>query len=393
MTKRLLLIGFVLLLIVVGSIAQDDGNTITAPDPDAYEWEEVASGFDNPLYLTTADDGSGRLFVVEQTGYILIIEDGEWDLTPFLDLSGELTPDVFQGGYTERGLIGLVFHPEYEENGYFWVHYINREGNQVISRFTVSEDDPNRADRDSEVVYLTFEDVFDNHNGGQLAFGPDGMLYIGIGDGGNLGDPLGHGQDTSVYFGKMLRVDVDRIEDRYVVPASNPFSGEDGYRSEIWATGLRNPWRFSFDSETGDLYIGDVGESAWEEINFQPADSTGGENYGWSHFEGEGVFAAEQPEPAEPVFPVAGYSHSEGCSITGGYVYRGEAMPELDGVYFYGDYCNGRTWTTFRDEDGEWQINPFHETERQISSFGLDENGELYMVDYKGGIYKLVAAG
>ncbi len=393
MTKRLLLIGFVLLLIVVGSTAQDDGNTITAPDPDAYEWEEVASGFDNPLYLTTADDGSGRLFVVEQTGYILIIEDGEWDLTPFLDLSGELTPDVFQGGYTERGLIGLVFHPEYEENGYFWVHYINREGNQVISRFSVSEDDPNRADRDSEVVYLTFEDVFDNHNGGQLAFGPDDMLYIGIGDGGNLGDPLGHGQDNSVYFGKMLRVDVDRIEDRYVVPASNPFSGEDGYRSEIWATGLRNPWRFSFDSETGDLYIGDVGESAWEEINFQPADSTGGENYGWSHFEGEGVFAAEQPEPTEPVFPVAGYSHSEGCSITGGYVYRGEALPELDGIYFYGDYCNGRMWTTFRDEDGEWQINPFHETERQISSFGLDGNGELYMVDYKGGIYKLVAAG
>ncbi|MDX1995463.1 MAG: PQQ-dependent sugar dehydrogenase [bacterium] len=367
-------------------------NTITPPDPTLVQWSEfLTDEFDNPLYITNAGDGSNRLFVVEQTGYIFVVQDGEILFDPFLDVSMLLTPDVFQGGYTERGLIGLAFHPNYEENGTFYIHYINQDEHAIVARYRVSADDPNVADPNSAVILIDEQDPFSNHNGGQLAFGPDGYLYIGIGDGGDLGDPLGYAQNPGVVFGKILRIDVDS-GDPYAIPETNPFVDNADYRPEIWAMGLRNPWRFSFDALTNDLYIGDVGESTWEEINVQPADFAGGANYGWNAFEANVPFDLDTPVPRGMILPVATYSHDEGCAVTAGHVYRGEALPALQGVFFYGDYCNGRVWTTYRGEDGTWNTSLFMETERQISSFGVDEAGELYLVDYKGSILKLTAA-
>ncbi len=351
---------------------------------DDYQWVQIASGFDNPLGVVSA--GDERLFGVEQLGRIWVIENGEELPDPFLDISDLLSPDVFSGAYTERGLLGLVFHPNYQENGIFFINYTDVDGNTVIARYQVSADDPNRADPTTATTILYVLQPFANHNGGQLAFGPDGYLYIGLGDGGDQGDPFGNAQNLETLLGKMLRIDINAPF--YRVPEDNPFVNVEGAAPEIWALGLRNPWRFSFDRETGDLYITDVGEDLSEEVNFQPADSTGGENYGWEYYEGETLRGGNPPD-LEITMPTLTYSHSEGCSISGGYVYRGQAMPELVGVYFYGDYCSGKIWTAWQDNSGTWRSELFMSTGYQISSFGEDMNGELLLVDYKGDIYRL----
>ncbi len=385
MLKRLIVI---LIIFVMSSLtlAQD----VVVPDPANYQWTVIASDFDNPLGLVNAGDGSGRLFVIEQAGLIWIIEDDEVLFDPFLDISALLPPVVFQGGYTERGLLGLAFHPDYESNGLFFINYTDVRGDTIIARYQVSADDPNRADESSATVILKVNQPYDNHNGGDLAFGSDGYLYIGLGDGGSQDDPLGMGQRTSTHLGKMLRIDVNA--ETYVVPADNPFVNNPDYKPEIWAIGLRNPWRYSFDMATGDLYIADVGQWKWEEINFQPA-GVGGQNYGWNAFEGSYDHPEKQfaVDPALVTMPVAEYPHEQGCSVSGGYVYRGEALPELDGIYLYGDYCNGRMWALTRDAAGQWVNTIWMETGRVITAFGQDEAGEIYLVDYKGEVARLVA--
>jgi glucose/arabinose dehydrogenase len=298
---------------------------------------------------------------------------------------------VFGGGYTERGLLGLAFHPNYAENGLFFVNYTNRSGNTEVVRYNVMADDPDQADPASATTLLTVTQPYANHNGGHLAFGPDGYLYIGLGDGGSGGDPQGNGQNRTALLGKMLRIDVDS-GDPYGIPEDNPFVNDSAYRPETWALGFRNPWRYSFDRATGDLYIADVGQGNWEEVSFQPADSEGGENYGWNIFEANHPFEGSGDRAAF-VMPIAEYSHSEGISITGGYVYRGEAIPDLQGVYLYGDWGSGRIWAAYRDESGTWQTSEFMETGHSISSFGEDEAGELYAVDYSGSVLRFEAAG
>jgi glucose/arabinose dehydrogenase len=356
------------------------------PDPARYQWVEVASDFDSPIYLTHA--GDGRLFVAEQGGLIWVIENGEVLPNPFLDISLLLSDDVFAGGYTERGLLSFAFHPDYAENGLFFVSYTDVNGDSVIARYPVMPDDPNLADAESATLILTQDQPFADHNGGYIGFGPDGYLYIGFGDGGSLDDPSGNGQRTDTFLSKILRIDVSA--DTYIVPETNPFVENADYLPEIWAVGVRNPWRMSFDRATGDLYIGDVGQWDWEEVNFQPADSPGGENYGWSAYQGAHPFK-DTPISSDVTMPIFEYPHSEGCAITGGYVYRGEMLPELQGVYFFADYCTGRIWTMIRDESGAWEAALFMDTDQVITSFGEDANGELYTLDYKGNVYRLEA--
>jgi glucose/arabinose dehydrogenase len=364
------------------------------PDPARYEWVQVDGRFDNPLYLTHAGDGTGRLFVVEQAGFIWIVQDDVIADYPFLDISDLVTDDTFRGGYSERGLLGLAFHPRFAENGVFFICYIDRGNNSLLVRYRTMPDDPTRADPESAVTLLSVHQPFEDHNGGMLGFGPDGYLYMSLGDGGGgQGDPEGDAQNLLSHLGKILRFDVSDINaDAYAIPPDNPFAGREDAHPEIWAYGLRNPWRFSFDRLTGDLYIADVGWGTIEEIDFQPADSPGGENYGWAVFEGTLRINPELEPPADVVWPAFEYDHSYGCSVTGGYVYRGEAMSELQGRYIFGDYCNGRMWTMQRDASGAWRAEVFMETGRQISSFGEDEQGELYLVDYKGFVLRLQPA-
>lgn len=348
-------------------------------DGSNYELKEIAKGFDDPLYLTHAGDGSGRLFVAEQGGVIKIIKNG-WLLSKaFLDIRQK----VRSGG--EQGMLGLAFHPNFSRNGYFFVHYSDVNGDTVISRFTVSKDS-DVADPNSEFMVLTQDQPYRNHNGGQIVFGPDGYLYIGLGDGGSGGDPHGNGQNLATLLGKILRIDVDSAKP-YAAPPTNPFVGKKG-RAEVWAYGLRNPWRFSFDRSTGDLYIADVGQNAWEEIDFQPADTKGGENYGWNQMEGNHCYT-EGCDPKLYVAPVAEYSHGSGCSVTGGYIYRGKYDNGLNGVYLYGDYCSGLIWALLKTSSGEWANKLLIESGLSISSFGEDEEGEVYVVDHRGGIYWL----
>ncbi|HJW89549.1 MAG TPA: PQQ-dependent sugar dehydrogenase [Anaerolineales bacterium] len=288
----------------------------------------------------------------------------------------------------ERGLLGLAFHPRYAENGLFYVNYTDLNGNTVIARFQVLAD-PQRADPGSEMRLLGVDQPFPNHNGGGLAFGSDGYLYLGLGDGGSGGDPLDNGQNTQTLLGKLLRIRVDGGEP-YALPPDNPFINGGG-APEIWAYGLRNPWRFSFDRLTGDLYIADVGQGMWEEVNYLPAGSPGGTNFGWDYREGAHPFTdASPPSRVELIDPVVEYDHSQGCSITGGYVYRGDRLPEWRGVYLYGDYCTGLVWGLLLGPDGGWQNALLFETLARISSFGEDQSGELYLVDRSGAIKQLV---
>ncbi len=343
----------------------------------------ITEGLVLPLYVTHA--GDGRLFVVQQDGLISIIQDGALLAEPFLDIRDRVGKQA-----NEQGLLSLAFHPRYAQNGYFFLNYTNTAANTVVARFQVSAANPNLADPASEQILLTIEQPYANHNGGLVKFGPDGYLYIGMGDGGSQGDPQNRAQNGNDLLGKILRIDVDVAgEAAYGIPESNPFVADDGVRNEIWAVGLRNPWRFSFDRETGDLFLADVGQSQWEEVNFRPADSPGGENYGWNRMEGSHCYQRDTCDVTGLVLPIFEYDHSQGCSVTGGYVYRGQQFPALRGNYFVADYCTGYIWRLFPMADGRWQSDRVLESGRIISSFGEDANGELYVVDHNGGVYQI----
>jgi glucose/arabinose dehydrogenase len=347
--------------------------------------EVAADGFDSPLYVTHAGDGSNRIFVVEKGGTIRIIQDGKRIDKPFLDITPVVNSDA-----SERGLLGLAFHPKYKENGLFYVYYTAQNGDVTIARYKVTSD-ANSADPESGEILLTIQHQrYANHNGGQLAFGPDGYLYIGIGDGGSGGDPNRNGQNTKALLAKILRIDVDSL-DPYGIPADNPFADGKAGRPEVWAYGLRNPWRFSFDRKTGDLYIADVGQNQYEEIDVQRADAKGGVNYGWNVMEGLHCYGQNNCNQQGLIPPVAEYSHDFGCSVTGGYVYRGKSFSEFDGTYFYGDYCSGRIWAIQPSGTDQWTAAQVLESGRTISSFGEDEAGELYLTDLANGtVYRLL---
>jgi glucose/arabinose dehydrogenase len=352
----------------------------------AIKGELVAFGLSSPVDIAHAGDGSGRLFIVLQGGKIVIFDGVQLLSSPFLDI----TSLVASGG--ERGLLGLAFHPDYVANGLFYVSYTDTAGDSVIARYSVSGDS-NLADPASASILLTIDQPFSNHNGGQLHFGPDGYLYIGIGDGGSGGDPLNNGQNLGMLLGKILRIDVDNGVP-YGIPPDNPFVGDAGAGDEIWAWGLRNPWRFSFDRLTGDMYIGDVGQSSWEEVNFQPSTSTGGENYGWRLMEGNSCYnPATNCNNGTLTLPILVYSHSVGCSVTGGYRYRGNKNPDLYGTYLYGDYCTGLIWGAQEDGLGGWNTSLLLDTNFLISTFGEDESGEIYFAHLSatnGAIYHVV---
>ena len=351
----------------------------------SYQLEELYSGLSSPVGLVDPGDGSGRLFIVEKTGTIRVIVDGKARPTPFLDISGEVS------GGSEQGLLGLAFDPNFAENGRFYIDYTDVNGDSVIARYTNPNSTDNQADAESAEVILTQDQPYPNHNGGQILFGPDGYLYIGFGDGGSQGDPNGNGQNLQTWLGKILRIDVSD-DSEYTIPDDNPYAdGADGL-PEIYIYGLRNPWRFSFDAETGDLYIGDVGQSQWEEVDMLPAGEQAGANLGWSILEGNHCYQQEDCDPAGTVLPIDEYSHDYGCSVTGGYVVRGDSLPDLNGVYLFADYCTGLLWATARDANGDWQTSDAIETGLQISSFGEGPGGEVYIVDLNGSIYRLVAA-
>jgi glucose/arabinose dehydrogenase len=351
--------------------------SVHIPDPAAYIWAQVVSGIPAPTDIKNASDGLGRLFIVEQRGQIRILKNGQLLDAPFLDI----TDRVGSNG-SEQGLLGLAFHPKFSQNGYFYVNYTDTNGNTHIARFTASGDS---ADPASEKKLLFVQQPFPNHNGGALAFGPDGYLYIGLGDGGSQGDPYGNAQSLNSQLGKILRIDVDH-GDPFAIPDTNPFAASGGVFKEIWAYGLRNPWRFSFDRITHDLWIGDVGQNEWEEIDFVPAGMPGGLNFGWNKMEGTHPYkGSNQPGLTAPV---AEYPHGPECSVTGGYVYRGAALPAWQGIYFYGDYCSGVIWGLPSPPRATRPVSLF-QTGFKISTFGVDEAGELYVADYTGAIYRL----
>ena len=344
-----------------------------------------ASGFTRPLDI--ANCGDERLFIVEQRGIIWILDQNGNKLpTPFLNID----PSVGSGG-NEQGLLGLAFHPNYAENGYFYVNYTKNNGDTRVSRFSVMPGDPNQADPASEMMLFEVDQPFSNHNGGCVKFGPDGYLYLGLGDGGSGGDPQGNGQNRLKMLGKMLRIDVDGGEP-YAIPPDNPFVNASSALPEIWAYGLRNPWRFSFDRNTGDLWIGDVGQDAWEEVDFQPANSPGGQNYGWRCYEGNHTYNANGCDPMSTMtFPVAEYQNAASCSVTGGFVYRGCNFPELYGHYLYTDYCTGLVWSLTPNGTGGWNNQQLANlTDFQFVSFGENKNGELFLTGLSNGnIYRV----
>ena len=365
--------------------------TLGACTPGPLTTELVASGLDDPIFLAAAPGDAARLFVLEQiSARVLIVRDEAVSGTPFLDINEKVSDD---GG--ERGLFSLAFHPDYSENGLFFVCYSDNDGATVIERYQVSGN-PDVADPESGSVILTVPQPFPNHNGGMIAFSPvDGFLYAGLGDGGSANDPEENGQDTSVLLGKMLRIDVDGGEP-YAIPASNPFVGDANFAPEIWAYGLRNPWRFSFDRETGDLYIGDVGQDSREEIDFQAFESPGGENYGWNIAEGFACRGGEGTCGTDEGFtpPIHDYAQFLARSVTGGYVYRGSAMPDEVGNYFFSDYVSGRVWSFRRDGTGisdlQDRTSDFGGVQA-IASFGEDANGELYAISISSGeVFQLV---
>jgi glucose/arabinose dehydrogenase len=415
---------------------------------------KVADGLFDPVNVASANDGSGRIFIVERFGYIRVMEeDGTVLEEPFLDISEVVITQI----HTEQGLLGLAFHPDYANNGLFYVTYAEARSNGDIFlvEYQVSDDDPNVADPDSARALLATEQPYNNHNGGTIKFGPDGYLYMSTGDGGMAGDPYGNAQNINNPLGKILRIDVNPTEDsRYSIPDDNPFVEEAGnvtsrdwyensivqfpesnqiaqtgsYRPgaapEIYYYGLRNPWQFDFDPETGDMYLTDVGQVAWEEINFIPAGSPPGLNFGWDFLEGghcyppEGsIGQAEEFSNAAPygtlsgcsvvgVPPVAEFSHELGCSITGIGVYRGAEFESLDGIYFAADYCSGRFWGLARDDADAWQFEELVHANLQFTSSGRDEDGNLYVTAFdpefssdddpsevaRGSLWKIVAA-
>lgn len=357
--------------------------------PPAIAFERVADGFDNLTFLTHAGDGSGLIYVVEQRGVIHVGDSGgAMQPEPFLDISDRISA----GG--ERGLLGLAFHPAYADDGRFFVNYTDRNGNTVVAEFQRAGPVGSPGDPASERQLLHIEQPFANHNGGMIAFGSDGMLYIATGDGGSGGDPHNNGQDLSTLLGALLRIDVDGGEP-YAIPADNPFLDAADARPEIWDYGLRNPWRFSFDHQTGDLFIGDVGQNVWEEIDAEPAGS-GGFNYGWNIMEGPDCFRVADCDMSGLMMPVAWYETNRGCAVTGGYVYRGQAIPALGGSYLYADYCSGDVWALEASAAVSATDVPVDVVEMgnagiNVTSFGEDEAGELYLVGAGGEVLRVVA--
>ena len=349
----------------------------------------VASGLSAPLDVQSPPGDRARLFVVEQGGRIRIIRGGAVVAAPFLDIASRIS----SGG--ERGLLGLAFHPSFAQNGRFFVNYTDPGGHTHIAEFRAAPGS-DTADPASERLILFVTQPFANHNGGGLAFGNDGMLYIGLGDGGSGGDPLGNGQSLQTYLGKMLRIDVDRAAP-FAVPADNPFVANPAALPAIWAYGLRNPFRFGFDRATGDLYIGDVGQNMLEEVDVGLASRRGGENYGWNIMEGSRCFRPSSGCPtAGLTLPVVEYGRADGCSITGGVVYRGCRTPGYQGTYFYGDYCTGLI-RSFRLVNGQAQDQrdwtaALGRGIRNISSFGVNADGEIHIVDYDGEVYRVEPA-
>ena len=365
MTRAILLA----LVVLVGLLpAGGQAQSAAWPEP---RFTAYASALSDPVTVTHAGDGSGRLFVVERVGRIRTVANGAVTGT-FLDIV-----DRVRSTGSEQGLLGLAFPPGYASKGYYYAYYTRRsDGANTLSRFT---------NAGSEEVLFAIADPFANHNGGQLAFGSDGYLYVGLGDGGSGGDPGNRAQNPAELLGKLLRLDVESGARPYGIPPGNPQAS--GWRPEIWALGLRNPWRFSFDRQTGDLYLADVGQNAREEINFQAAGSAGGANYGWRIMEGTACFNPSSGcSTAGLTLPVAEYTHDLGCSVTGGYVYRGTSYPRMQGVYFYGDFCTGRVWGLRREGAG-WASAQLVDTAHSISTWGEDEAGNLYLADYDGTIY------
>jgi len=369
---------------VVLWLALDDEPVPEAPQADLnLTLEPLLDGLSAPVGLEAHGD---RLFVMEQAGAVRRVEDRRLDPEPFLDIR-----DRVRTG-SEQGLLGLAFPRDHGETGRFYVHYSDEDGDTVLARFRTLGSDPARGDADSEEVLLRVEQPHGNHNGGQIAFGPDGMLYLGLGDGGSAGDPHGNGQDPSTLLGAILRLDVS-VEEGYAVPGDNPFIGRDDARPEVWAYGLRNPWRFSFDPATGDLWIGDVGQSAIEEVDLLPAGTGAGANLGWDLYEGTQRFEGGDPRgpTKELTFPVAEYSRTGGhCAVTGGHVIRDDG--DLDGTYLFGDYCSGQLWTVRPDGEGGWTTRRVLDTDLRISSFGQDAAGRVYVVDHGGGVWRIGAS-
>ena len=367
----------------------------------------VADGFKKPLFITSYPTDSNLLYVVEQAGRIMVINNGKKLGQPFLDINKQVVDPSRPGD--ERGLLGFALHPDFTNNGKFYVNYMNNDGFTVLSEF--SKQTREKADPSSERIMFDLKQPYRNHNGGHLEFGPDGYLYISIGDGGKAGDPLKAGQDLNTLFGKIIRIDVDQKP--YGIPKSNPFYGQKDKRGEIWAWGLRNVWRFSFDRDNGDIYYGDVGQNKWEEVNYEPNTSKGGINYGWSIMEANHCYdpkencnqvgltppILEYPNDANYMIVLGGggQENTDGCSVTGGYVYRGTQIKNLMGYYMFGDYCSGNIWTfkvvnskitDFQNRTEEINLGNGEFT-TYISSFGEDADGELYIVEYNGGIYRL----
>ena len=374
----------------------------------------IADGYKKPVFITSYPNNAKLLYIVEQAGLIKIINDGKKLSRPFFDINKRVVNPNRPGD--ERGLLGFAFHPNHTNNGKFYINYMDNDGNTIISEFSTNS--KLRADHKSERIILKLKQPYGNHNGGDIQFGPDGYLYISIGDGGKAGDPLNAGQDLSSLFGKIIRIDIEQKP--YGIPKSNPFFGQKDKREEIWAWGLRNVWRFSFDKQTGDKYLADVGQNKWEEVNFEPASSKGGLNYGWRIMEANHCYDPKENCPTEGLIkPIIEYPNDanhpafafriieelsfsetdvEGCSVTGGYVYRGQKIKSMEGQYIFGDYCSGNIWTlkvvngkaiNFKNRTEEINIGGGEFT-TYISSFGQDSDGEIYIIDYNGGIYKLI---
>lgn len=375
------------LIVAVGANAWAAARIVVAP---------LASGFRYPVDINHAGDGSGRLFVIEQEGRIKIIRNSTVENTPFLDIINRVEC------CGEQGLLGVAFHPDYKSNGYFYVNYTSKQragvaqtGDTIIARYKVTPGDPDLADPDSESIILVISQPFSNHNAGKLLFSPiDDYLYIPLGDGGSGGDPGNRAQDPQTLLGKVLRIDVDSATP-YSIPPDNPFFDSTEALEEIWALGLRNPWRFSFDRQTGDIYIGDVGQADWEEIDFQTAENSGGVNYGWRCREGSADFNfSTECGKSDLTDPIAEYDHDQGYSVAGGFVYRGSKYPAFFGQYFYADYGTGRIWSIYNLGPNAWSTPDLElDTSFKISTFGEDESGELYFAHRSpssGTIYHII---
>lgn len=374
------------LLLSCGDDPLGPGLTVPPPGQDSLALQLVAQGLSAPLYVTAPASDSTRLFVVEQGGRVRIIRNDTLLARTFLDLRTRVSSG------NEQGLLSIAFHPNYAANGFVFASYTNTAGDTRVVRYRVSSN-PDSVDQASADTILALDQPYSNHNGGLVAFGPDGFLYVGLGDGGSANDPENRAQNPDSLLGKLLRLDVNGALP-YAIPPDNPFAGSSDTAPEIWALGLRNPWRFSFDRGTGDVYIGDVGQGTREEVSVEAGNSPGGENYGWRIMEGRGCRGGGSCNPSGFVLPVVDYANgAEGCAVTGGYVYRGAALPQLTGTYFYADYCSA--WIrSFRYSNGQiadhWDWSSKLAAQGPIASFGEDARGELYVVAHNGRVWRVV---